>query len=123
MLIVDDNRDVTEMTAQLLTLAGYHARTANDPTEALALATTFRPHIAIVDIGLPVIDGYALGRQLRASLAEAQPILIALTGYSQEEDRLRSKEAGFAFHLVKPVDADHLVQLLDSLTVRIPHGG
>jgi CheY-like chemotaxis protein len=112
---VDDNRDVADMTATLLALAGYEARTANDPSEALTLAAAFRPHIALVDIGLPVIDGYTLGRELRARLGDDPPILVALTGYSQEEDRIRSKEAGFAFHLVKPVDAEQLVQLLDSL--------
>ena len=123
VLVVDDNRDVAVMTAQLLTLAGYEVRTANDPSQALRLATTFRPHIAIVDIGLPVIDGYTLGRELCSRLADAPPILIALTGYSQDEDRMRSVEAGFAFHLVKPVDADHLVALLDSLVDRIPLSG
>ena len=115
VLIVDDNWDVTDMTAQLLTLAGYEVRTANDPLEGLALATIFRPHIAIVDIGLPVMDGYTLGRELCSRLGAARPILIAITGYSQAQDKMRSMEAGFAHHLVKPVDADHLVALIDSL--------
>lgn len=115
ILVVDDNRDVTEMTAELLTFAGYETQTANDPSVALTLASTFRPHIALIDIGLPVIDGYMLGRELGVRLGNACPVLIALTGYSQDEDRMRSKDAGFAFHLVKPVDADYLVQLLDGL--------
>jgi len=120
VLIVDDNRDLARMIEQLLTVAGYETRTANDPSEALAEATAFRPHIAILDIGLPVIDGYTLARELSLRLADAQPILIALTGYSQEQDKMRSREAGFAFHLVKPVDAEYLVQLLNSLDDRIP---
>jgi signal transduction histidine kinase/CheY-like chemotaxis protein len=115
VLVVDDNRDIAEMIATLVTLAGYEAQTANDPSEALALAVTFRPHLAIVDIGLPVIDGYALARELQARLCDAPPVLIALTGYSQAEDKMRSEEAGFAVHLVKPVDAQRLVTVLDSL--------
>ncbi len=67
-----------------------------------------------------MIDGYTLARELSLRLSDAQPILIALTGYSQEQDRRRSQQAGFAFHLVKPVDAEDLVQLLDSLGNRIP---
>jgi CheY-like chemotaxis protein len=120
VLVVDDNRDVTGMTAALLELAGYEVRTANDPSQALALAASFLPQIAIIDIGLPVIDGYTLGRELRARLAGAAPVLIALTGYSQDEDRTRSRQAGFAFHLVKPVDADELVRILDSLVTGTP---
>jgi PAS domain S-box-containing protein len=120
VLVVDDNRDVTEMTAALLDLAGYEVKTANDPSQALAVAASFLPQIAIIDIGLPVIDGYTLGRELRARLAGAAPVLIALTGYSQDEDRTRSSQAGFAFHLVKPVDADELVRLLDSLVIGTP---
>jgi PAS domain S-box-containing protein len=120
VLVVDDNRDVADMTANLLALAGYQTRAAYDPSEALTVADAFRPHIALVDIGLPVIDGYALGRELRARLSEAPPLLIALTGYSQDRDRRRSEEAGFAAHLVKPVDGDELIQLLDTLVSELP---
>ena len=120
VLVVDDNRDLARMIEHLLTAAGYDTRTANDPSEALGLATVFRPQIAILDIGLPVIDGYTLARELSLRLGDERPILIALTGYSQEEDKVRSKNAGFAFHLVKPVDAEHLVKVLDSLGDRIP---
>jgi DNA-binding response OmpR family regulator len=108
------------MIEHLLTTAGYDTRTANDPSEALTVATLFRPQIAILDIGLPVIDGYTLARELLLRLADNPPTLIALTGYSQEEDKIRSKNAGFALHLVKPVDAEHLVEVLDSLDDRIP---
>jgi CheY-like chemotaxis protein len=115
VLVVDDNRDVADMTATLLAFAGYETRTAYDPSEALALADALRPHIAIIDIGLPVMDGYTLARELRSRLSAAPPLLVALTGYSQDRDRVRSEEAGFAAHLVKPVDADELVQILDTL--------
>jgi PAS domain S-box-containing protein len=120
VLVVDDNRDLARMIEHLLTTAGYDTRTANDPSEALTVATLFRPQIAILDIGLPVIDGYTLARELLLRLADDPPTLIALTGYSQEEDKIRSKNAGFALHLVKPVDAEHLVEVLDSLDDRIP---
>ena len=71
-------------------------RIANDPSQALSLADTFRPQVAILDIGLPVMDGYTLGRELRARLGDATPVLIALTGYGQDQDQRRSEEAGFA---------------------------
>ena len=90
-------------------------QTASDPVAAIALAESFRPHIAILDIGLPVMDGYTLGRELRARQSDAPPILIALTGYSQEQDRQRSEAAAFALHLVKPVDTEELVELLERL--------
>jgi PAS domain S-box-containing protein len=115
VLVVDDNRDGARMIAMLLSSAGHDVRVANDSSEALLAADAFRPHVAIVDIGLPVMDGYTLGNELRSRLHEDPPALIALTGYGQEEDRQRSRKAGFAFHLVKPVDSDLLVRLLDVL--------
>ncbi len=77
----------------------------------------FGPQIAIVDIGLPVMDGYALGRELRARLGDATPTLIALTGYGQPQDQLRSEEAGFSRHLVKPVSAETLMKILAAAPV------
>jgi CheY-like chemotaxis protein len=88
---------------------------ANDSSQALALVGSFRPQIAIVDIGLPVMDGYTLAQELRARLGAAAPVLIALTGYGQDRDRRRSDEAGFTLHLVKPVGAEALVQVLDAV--------
>ena len=85
---------------------------ADDPSQALALVDAFRPQIAILDIGLPVMDGYALGRELRARLGDATPTLIALTGYGQPQDQRRSEEAGFALHLVKPVHAETFMKVL-----------
>ncbi|HXX68312.1 MAG TPA: PAS domain S-box protein [Polyangiaceae bacterium] len=118
VLVVDDNRDGAEMIAGLLAIAGHQVRVANDPAQALQEAATFRPQVAILDIGLPVMDGYALGGELRRRLGRAAPTLIALTGYGHEQDRRRSQEAGFAFHLVKPVDADTLLGTLDALADR-----
>jgi CheY-like chemotaxis protein len=120
ILIVDDNTDAAEMIAEFLAEAGHETRVANDPPEALSVADAFRPQIAILDIGLPVMDGYALGAELRARLGAATPVLIALTGYGQIQDRRRSEEAGFARHLVKPVDGGTLVTLVDSLVGEAP---
>jgi CheY-like chemotaxis protein len=115
ILVVDDNRDGAEMISDVLASVGHDVQIANDPSQALSSADAFRPQVAILDIGLPVMDGYMLARELRARLDKAVPILIALTGYGQDQDRRRSEEAGFATHLVKPVDAETLVQLVDTL--------
>jgi CheY-like chemotaxis protein len=115
ILVVDDNRDGAAMISSLLEQAGHEVRVAHDPVQALALADGFRPEVAILDIGLPVMDGYALGRELRARLGAPQPLLIALTGYGQEQDKRRSARAGFAHHLAKPVDAETLGEVVDSL--------
>jgi PAS domain S-box-containing protein len=115
VLIVDDNRDAADMIGQLLEDAGHEVRTAGDASQALSVAEGFHPQVAILDIGLPVMDGYTLGRELRARMGETPPVLIALTGYGQEQDQRRSVEAGFTTHLVKPVDADGLVHLVAAL--------
>ena len=116
VLVVDDNHDGAEMISYLLTAAGHEVQVANDPSQALWLADAFRPQVAILDIGLPVMDGYMLAQELRARLGRTAPILIALTGYGHDQDRRRSDEAGFALHLVKPVDVEKLLQALDALT-------
>jgi len=112
VLVVDDNRDAADLIGLFLENAGHEVRVAHDPLQALASADAFRPQVAIVDIGLPVMDGYALGRELRARLGDATPTLIALTGYGQPQDQLRSEEAGFSRHLVKPVSAETLMKVL-----------
>jgi CheY-like chemotaxis protein len=86
--------------------------TAEDGPAALAAAAQFRPEVALLDIGLPVMDGFELARQFRADPELRRTRLIAVTGYGQEHDRRRSAEAGFDAHLVKPVDIDELVRLL-----------
>ncbi len=112
VLVVDDNRDAADMIGMFLSNAGHDVRVAHDPLQALSSADVFRPQIAIVDIGLPVMDGYALGRELRARLGAATPTLIALTGYGQPQDQRRSEEAGFSMHLVKPIQAETLMNIL-----------
>jgi signal transduction histidine kinase/ActR/RegA family two-component response regulator len=113
LLVVDDNLDAAELLAELLGALGYETRTAADAPSALALAREFEPDVALLDIGLPVMDGYELADRLRAS--KQQIALVALTGYGQDSDRLRSTQAGFAAHLVKPVDVQQLTQVLGRL--------
>ena len=116
VLVVDDNRDAAGMIGNLLGGAGHDVRIAHEPSLALAEAVSFRPEVAILDIGLPVMDGYALAAEMRTALGDALPVLIALTGFGQERDRQRSEEAGFTAHFVKPVASDSLLALLDGLS-------
>jgi PAS domain S-box-containing protein len=112
VLVVDDNDDAAKMLSVLLAGVGHKVQFATDPAAALSLADGFRPQVAILDIGLPMMDGYALGRELRTRFSGAAPNLIALTGYGQPQDRRRSEEAGFSLHLVKPVNLEILVHFL-----------
>jgi CheY-like chemotaxis protein len=112
ILVVDDNEDATELFAEFLRDEGHEVDVALDGIEALATATRARPDVAIVDIGLPGIDGYELARQLRHA-CPPELRLIALTGYSQDADRERSRAAGFDLHLVKPIDCDGLKRAIE----------
>ncbi|HTV25511.1 MAG TPA: response regulator, partial [Polyangiaceae bacterium] len=104
VLIVDDNEDAAEMLAAALDAKGYNTRVAHDAPTALRVAADFVPDAALLDIGLPVMDGYELAAHLRAIPALAHIHLVAVTGYGQSEDRRRTRDAGFHHHLVKPVD-------------------
>jgi len=106
VLVVDDNVDAAEMLAEVLRASGYAASVAYDGPVALELARSSPPDIVLIDIGLPVMDGYELARRLRVMLNGAR--LIAVTGYGQQGDRERSRDAGFDAHLVKPVSLDVL---------------
>src|SRR5690606_18527564 len=113
ILVVDDNRDAAEAIAEFLSELGYTVRVAHDGPTALQLARQFKPDVGLLDIGLPVMDGYELARQLRASGdLPAHLRLVAITGYGQEADRQRSKDAGFNAHIVKPVDAQALTEIV-----------
>jgi signal transduction histidine kinase/DNA-binding response OmpR family regulator len=112
VLVVDDNPDVAESTTMLLRQIGLEVQTCHDGPSALAVAPTFRPDIVFLDIGLPGMDGYEIARRLRQSAGEERPLLVALSGYGQEEDRLRSQQAGFDHHLVKPANLAELRALL-----------
>ena len=104
ILIADDNADLAESMAMLLRFEGHEVRIANDGPSALILAEQFAPETAVLDIGLPGLNGYELGRKLRSRRNGEELLLIAVTGYGQLEDRERSQEAGFDCHLVKPLE-------------------
>jgi len=113
VLVVDDNVDAAELLGEAIELMGHDARVVHDGPTALTVAAAFVPDIALLDIGLPVMDGYEVGRRLREDRASsAGPKLVAVTGYAQDEDRRRSAAAGFDAHLVKPIDLDVLAELL-----------
>ena len=114
ILLVDDNVDGVEALALLLRECGHSVEAVHDPAAALQIVGRFKPEIAVVDIGLPVMDGYQLVGSLRATLGARRCMFIALTGYGQEADRSRSAAAGFHHHLVKPVDLARLTRLIDA---------
>jgi len=111
ILVVDDNVDAADLLGQLLTAHGHQVAVFNDPLAALDAAPRLRPDLAVLDIGLPGIDGYELAVRLRSVLGKHPCRLVALSGYGQEGDRLRSEEAGFAQHLVKPIGPEQVAQL------------
>jgi len=106
VLVVDDNADTAELLAEILQSQGHATRIAYDASTALTVAREFAPEDALLDIGLPEIDGYELARRIRKALWRGGLRLIALTGYGQPKDRELSSEAVFDVHLVKPVDID-----------------
>ncbi|MEP7242458.1 MAG: response regulator [Gammaproteobacteria bacterium] len=122
VLIVEDNRDAQEALACLLKLWGHDVVLANDGDVGIQCALDARPEIALVDLGLPTVDGYEVARQVRATLGNASPLLIALTGYGAPEQRAAALAAGFDLHIVKPVDPDRLAALLEEYSARAPAG-
>jgi PAS domain S-box-containing protein len=119
VLIVDDNIDAAEMLAEWLVAVGHSVQVAGDGPTALEIATGFKPVVVLLDIGLPVMDGYEVARRLRELPGCATTRLIALTGYGQESDHERSRRAGFEDHLVKPVDLDAITQAVSFPPERI----
>ena len=113
ILVVDDHEDAAESLGMLLQITGHEVRIAHDGLEAVEAAAAFLPDVVLLDIGLPKLDGYEAARRIRDAQG-AQVLLIAVTGWGQEEDRLRCKEAGFDHHLTKPIRADALQELLGS---------
>ena len=113
ILVVDDNVDVVETTTMLLSLSGHQVRSAKDGLQALHVASEFRPDVVLLDIGLPLMDGYEVARRLRQTPQTAGALLIALTGYGQQGDRQRGRDAGFDGHMLKPVDPHALARMID----------
>ena len=114
ILVVDDSVDTAKAMARLLGTSGYEVHTVHDGHAAIAAAIAHRPDVMLLDIGLPGIDGYQVARQVRQDRGLTSTTLIAISGYSQENDRRRSRDAGFDHHLPKPVDYDLLYSLLEA---------
>ena len=116
VLIVDDNRDSADSLAMLLEIAGNQTFMAHDGVEAMEAVEKYRPDVILLDIGLPKLSGHDVCRRVREKSWGKEIVVIALTGWGQDEDRRKSEEAGFNGHLVKPVNYDELLELLSSLT-------
>ena len=115
ILVVDDNRDAAESLAMLLKMMGNNIHTAHDGEEAVTAAREFQPNVVLCDIGLPKLNGYEACRQMKAQAWDKNMILIAVTGWGQDDDRRKSEAAGFDHHMVKPVDPQALMKLLAGL--------
>ena len=117
VLVVDDNADAAISLAMMLKLAGNDVRTANDGVEAVEAATEYRPDVILLDIGMPRLNGYDACRRIGEQPWGREPFIAALTGWCQEDDKRRSRDAGFDSHLVKPVEPKALQKLLDEVKV------
>ncbi len=115
VLVVEDNDDVARSLAMLLELWGHDAEIVDRAEAALEAVQSRRPAVVLMDIGLPGIDGYEVARMLRRQEGCDKLMLVAMTGYGQDEDRRRSREAGIDHHLVKPVSPETLHKLLEAL--------
>jgi CheY-like chemotaxis protein len=109
-VVADDNPDAARSLASLLALEGHEVRTASDGEDAIVALRDFRPDVMLLDIGMPRLNGYETARAIRRLPQATEPVLIAITGWGQEQDRARSRLAGFDEHLVKPVDVRHLLE-------------
>lgn len=112
VLIADDDRDGALTLATLLELEGYEVRTTHGGEEALDVARAFKPHVVLLDIGMPKVTGYDAARRLRQRYAEECPLLIAVTAWKQASDKILANLAGFDHHVAKPYDPKELIRLL-----------
>jgi CheY-like chemotaxis protein len=112
VLVVDDNVDAAEALGELVRDYGHEVETAHDGPHALEEARLKRPEIILLDIGMPEMDGYEVAKRIRGEIGLRDALLIALTGYGEDRDRRLTREAGFDLHVIKPVDAAKLEELL-----------
>jgi len=115
ILVADDNRDVVESFQIMLRILGHEVQTALDGLEAIEKAEQFRPDVIVLDVGMPLLDGYETASRIRQRPWSQDVVLIAVTGWGNENDKLRSTAAGFNVHLVKPVDATTILDALDQM--------
>ena len=118
ILVVDDNVDAADSLGALVELLGHEVRIANDGEAGVAVASQFQPNMVLMDIGMPKLNGYEAARQIRQQLWGRTTVLVALTGWGQADDRRNSADAGFDHHLVKPIEMDDLLKLLQGETGR-----
>ncbi len=118
ILVVDDNRDTTDSLAMILEMMGSETRTAYDGEEAVAAAFEFQPDVILLDLDLPKLNGHEVCRRIRKQTKGKDLVIIAQTGFGQAQDRQRTHEAGFDYHIVKPLDPDTLMELLDELRTK-----
>lgn len=114
-MIVDDNIDAAESLGELLKASGHNVHISHDGGAAISEAAQFRPEVVILDIGLPTMDGYEVAQRLRSDVGLTSSLLVALTGYAQERDRIVAQAAGFDHHFAKPLDFNKLVSVLNSM--------
>jgi CheY-like chemotaxis protein len=112
ILVVENNQDAAATMARLLACFGHKVTIASDGVEALRVAEETQPDVVLLDIGLPKLDGWEVAKALRGRPGVKRPLLIAFTGYADSAARQRSLEAGIDFHLVKPVDIEHVLPLI-----------
>ena len=112
ILVADDNKDAADSLTTMLSLMGHEARAAYDGLGAVETAATFRPDVIVLDVGMPRVDGYEAARRIRKEPWSNGVVLVALTGWGQEEDRAKAKNAGFDHHLTKPASIDAIVHLI-----------
>ena len=112
VLIVDDNEDLVEMLSAIVTDLGHEVRKALDGGSALDAALSYHPDLVLLDLGLPVLSGIEVARELRRRPETANVCLVAITGWGAPEDRARTRDAGFNHHLTKPVDPEQLIQVI-----------
>lgn len=119
ILIVDDNEDAANSLSRLLRLSGNEILACYDGLDAVTIAAEFEPHVILLDIGLPSLNGHDVARRIRSLELLCDPVLIALSGLSQDDDSLQSKDSGFEHHLTKPVDLAELEELIAAIAPRV----
>lgn len=117
ILVVDDNADITTSLSMLLELKGHEVQTAGDGIEAIVAAGSFKPQVILMDIGMPRLNGYDAASKIRSHTWGVDIILIALTGWGQEQDRSQAQKSGFDHHITKPIQLEALKQLLCNISL------
>lgn len=118
ILVADDNRDAADALAEILRAQGYRVYTAYDGRQVIEAASEIQPDIVMLDIGMPKLTGYEVARVFHRHPEKTRPILIAVTGWCREGDKLRAQVAGFDYHVSKPIDPASVIELLASLPTR-----